>query len=440
MSDRRLRGWTRLVSSATLVASLLVVATGCGNTTPSASPSTSPAPTASPSAATATLKPSPSPISSADLGAIYDAIEEQVVEIRGLQPKRDVKRDFIDDAELRTLLTEQFDALTPAAYLAATDQFYKAFGLIADDADLRQLTLDLLSGGVGGFYRHDQNTLYVLSKAGPPGVNERITFAHEYDHALQDQNTSVFKDQDGILDQTDRILARQSVYEGDATLLMTLWATSHFGLTDFAELLALSSDPEAQALLNRTPPILRETLVFPYTTGLSFVQTAQLQGGWAAVDAFYDRMPESTEQVLHRDAYETNEHPVVVDLPDDLAAQLGTGWTVPMEDTFGELQLGIWLRGAGVSSAAAETATTGWGGDRLAVVDGPNDAWGVVLETTWDTAADAAEFADAAQPVVDAFDHPARQSAPAGTTVTILVASDAETLLALDVLFGATGV
>jgi len=111
-----------------------------------------------------------------------------------------------------------------------------------------------------------------------------------------------------------------------------------------------------------------------------------------------------------------------------------------MEDTFGELQLGIWLRAAGVSTAAAETATTGWGGDRLAVVDGPNDAWGVVLETSWDTASDATEFVDAAQPVVDALDHPARLSAPAGKTVTILVASDEATLLALDVLFGATGV
>ena len=42
-------------------------------------------------------------------------------------------------------------------------------------------------------------------------MNERITFAHEYDHALQDQNTSVFADQDGILDQGNQILARQAV-------------------------------------------------------------------------------------------------------------------------------------------------------------------------------------------------------------------------------------
>ena len=442
MADRRARGWTRLAPSVALIGAMVIVASGCGNAAPTPVPSASatatptPATTPSPSAQSA----SPSPASSAEVGALYDAIEDQVVEIRGLQPRRDVPRRFIDETELRTMITEQFDAETPAAYLAGTERLYKALDLIPADADLRDLTLDLLSGGVAGFYRDDQATLYVVSRTGLPGVNERITFAHEYDHALQDQNTSVFKDQDGILDQTDRILARQAVYEGDASLVMTLWASTHFGLADLAELLALGNDPEALALLERMPPVMRETLVFPYTTGLSFVQGAQLQDGWPAVDALYDRMPESTEQILHPDAYQAREHPVVVDLPDDLAAQLGDGWSVPLEDTFGEFQLGIWLRGAGAALTNADTAAAGWGGDRLAVLDGPGDAWGMVLETTWDTAQDATEFLDAAQPAVDGLFSPARISAPAGKAVTILIASDDDTLLALDVLFGDTGV
>ena len=312
--------------------------------------------------------------------------------------------------------------------------------LIPPDASLRDLTLDLLSGGVAGFYLDDLNTLYVVSRTGMPGANERITFAHEFDHALQAQNTSVFTDQKGVLDQSDRILARQAIYEGDATLLMTLWGAAHFNLSDIAEMLSLSSDPEALALLDRMPAILRETLLFPYSAGLSYVQSAQAVGGWEAVDRFYDRMPESTEQVLHSEAYQAREHPVVVRLPDDLAGQLGAGWSVPLQDTFGELQLGIWLREAGVADATATAAAAGWGGDRLAVVEGPGGAWGVVIETTWDRAADATEFVDAAQAAVDDLSHPARISAPGGQAVTILIASDEPTLLALDVIFGATGV
>lgn len=428
--------------SAAVVAGILAIAlvvVACGSSVPSPTPS----PTASPSTApSASPSPSvsPSPATSAEVDALYDAIEAQVIDIRGLQPERDVARRIIDEAELRTMITEQFDEETPPEYVAASDRLYKALGLIPADADLRTLILDLLSGGVAGFYRSDQDTLYIVSRTGLPGVNERITFAHEYDHALQDQNTSVFTDQDGVLDQGDRILARQAVYEGDATLLMSLWAAEHFELSDLAEMLALANDPEAAALLARMPAILRETLLFPYTTGLTFAQAVHGEGGWAAVDALYERMPVSTEQILHREAYEANEAPVAVELPEDLADQLGDGWSVPLQDTLGELQLGIWLRESGVDPAVAATATAGWGGDRLAVVEGPDDGWGVVLETTWDSAADATEFLDAAQPAVDGLANVARISAPGGKSVTILIASDDEALLALDVIFGATGV
>ena len=438
MFDPRPSGSILRPSVLTMAVLAMLVAAGCGTSVPSPSvtavpPSPTPLTTDAPSA-------SASPAPSADVDAIYDAIEEQVIEIRGLQPTEDVARRVIDEAELRTLITQQFDEETPPDYVEANDRLYKALDLIPVDSSLRDLTLDMLSGGVAGFYRPDENTLYVVSKTGLPGVNERITFAHEYDHALQDQHTTVFADQDGILDQTDRILARQAIYEGDASVVMYSWGAANFDVSDLAELLELANDPEQLALLERMPAILEETLLFPYTTGLTYVQTAQLAGGWAAVDAFYDRMPVSTEQILHPEAYAANEEPVDVDLPDDLAAQLGNGWSVSIEDTFGELQLGIWLRESGIAAEAASTATTGWGGDRLAVVDGPGNAWGVVLETAWDSTSDAGEFADAAQTAVDGLSNPAGISAPADSTVTILVASDEETLLALDVIFGATGV
>lgn len=423
-----------------MIAVTMLIAAGCGTSVPSPSVTPTPNPPSPTPSASAAPSASPSPASTAELDAIYDAIEEQVVEIRALQPTEPVARRFIDESELRTLMTDQFDAESPPEYVLANERLYKALDLIPADASLRDLTLDMLSGSVAGFYRSDEKTLYVVSKTGLPGVTERITFAHEYDHALQDQHTPVFEDQDGILDQTDRILARQAIYEGDASLLMTLWGAAHFDFADLAELLALASDPEQLTLLERMPAILEETLLFPYTTGLSYVQAAQLQGGWEAVNEFYDRMPESTEQILHPEAYEANEHPIVVDLPDDLAAQLGDGWSVALEDTLGELQLGIWLREAGVDGATGSAATSGWGGDRLAVVNGPNGAWGVVIETAWDTSTDATEFVDAAQAAVDGLSNPARISAPAGGRVTILIASDDEALLALDVIFGATGV
>ena len=49
---------------------------------------------------------------------------------------------------------------------------------------------------------------------------------------------------------------------------------------------------------------------------------------------------------------------------------------------------------------AAEAAAAGWGGDRVALIDGPDGASGVVLDTRWDTAADASEFATALAGIV----------------------------------------
>jgi hypothetical protein len=439
MSDPRARGSAPRSGVHGLIASVLLLAAGCGTTAPTATPSSPPPPTPTPTAP-ATAGASQSPAASIDVAAIYDAIEQQVIAIRGLEPSRTVPRQSIDETELRTMMTAEFDRETPPANVAANDQLYKALGLIPADSSLRDLTLDMLSGGVVGFYRNDQGKLYVVSKTGLPGVGERITFAHEFDHALQDQNFTVFKDQEGILDQSDRILARQAIYEGDATLLMSVWAAAHFGPADMLAYLALSLDPATQAVLQRTPAFLRDLLEYPYTTGLSFVQAAQLNGGWGGVDDLYRRMPESTEQVLHPAKYAANEAPVPVALPEDLAAQLGTGWSVPLEDTFGELEIDYWLRDAGVAPATASAAAAGWGGDRLAVAEGPSGAWGVVLDTTWDTLADASEFSDAAGTAIGGLASPARISSPAGKHVVVLIASDQDALLALDVIFGATGV
>ena len=338
--------------------------------------------------------PSGSP--AVDVDAIYNAIEAQVIDIRGLKPTRPVDRQFIDESQLRTLITQQFDEETPPAYLAANERLYKALGLIPVDANLRDLTLDLLSGGVAGFYRNDQGKLYVVSRTGTPGAIERFTFSHEYDHALQDQNYTVFKDQQGVRDQSDRLLARQAVYEGDATLVMTQWAAKALTQQDLLELIALSTDPKNAALLARMPPILRETLAYPYTTGFAYVQRAQSSGGWAAVNKLYERMPESTEQILHPEKYAASEAPIKVTFPADLATRLGKGWTVSLEDTFGELQLGIWLAAGSPATAASTAAAAGWGGDRLAVMEGPNGRWAVVMHTVWDTEQDAIDFETAA--------------------------------------------
>ncbi|MEA2620130.1 MAG: hypothetical protein QOC97_903, partial [Chloroflexota bacterium] len=161
---------------------------------------------------------------------------------------------------------------------------------------------------------------------------------------------------------------------------------------------------------------------------------------WPAVNAYFSRMPKSTEQIMHPEKYTAGEAPVAVTLPADLATRMGTGWTVPLQDTFGEFQIGIWLREAGVAAAEATAAAAGWGGDRLAVVEGPGGAWAVAFHTEWDTPADAAQFETAATTAKAKAGGSAEVLQGAGgKTRWFLVASDATTLAKVANVLGLAG-
>ena len=118
---------------------------------------------------------------------------------------------------------------------------------------------------------------------------------------------------------------------------MTQWAAANLTQADLLELLVGQRRPGGPGRHGaRRPAILRDTLTFPYTTGLAYISNIQSKGGWDAVNALFTNMPVSTEQILHPE--KATEAPIAVTLPADLATSLGKGWTVPLQDTFGELQ------------------------------------------------------------------------------------------------------
>jgi hypothetical protein len=420
----------------TVLATVLLVAglAACNSASPTPSPE--PSPTVPPPSDAAV--PSPSEVPSAApssepmaADSIYDEIEQEVATLRGLQPTEKVARKTLDEAQLAAEMEKLYHEESPPELVAANERFYKALDLLPPDASLGDLTVEMLSGGVAGYYRDDQKTLYVVSRSGEVGANEKITFAHEFNHALQDQHFTIFKDQEGVTNRSDWLLARQAVYEGDSSLLMTLWASENFTPKEFQELLAQGFNDPSTQMLERMPAILRETLLYPYTTGLSFVQGQYIGGGgWDGVDALYADVPETTEQILHPEKLQAGEGPVKIRVPDDFTARIGPDWKLALDDTFGEFQTGVWLRDA--EAASATDAAAGWGGDRVLVLDGPGDAWATVLASEWDTAADAAEFEAAAGPVIEALDDPAALL-PGGTDTGrwIVVASSDDVLQAV---------
>jgi hypothetical protein len=375
-------------------------------------------------------------MSAADQAALYAAIERDVETIRKLAPNRPVTPVILDDAGLRAELELHSAEDNPPAELARQERLLKALGVLAPDADLDSIMRAFLTAQIAGFYRPKDGHLYVVSRSGEIGGVERTTFAHEYTHALQDQHFPLLQQLGGTAGEPengDRDLAHLSLIEGDATLVMSLWAQRHLSGLELLQLLRSSLDPGQQAALAAMPPFLRESALFPYQSGLQFVTTVQARGVWDAVDAAFTPGPDSTEQILHPDKWATREAPVPVTLPADLATKIGSGWSEDPEDTLGEFQIRTWLAAAGGPTSATTVSPTeaaaGWGGDRVAVLRGPNGAWALALRTIWDGDRDAIEFATAASAFAGAGGRNARVVDGASSTERwLLMASSADVL------------
>ncbi len=290
-------------SLVALVAALVVAA--CGPAAPTTPPATTaPAPTASTApTAPATERPSASATSSVCDDSVvgsptatsdandpnagtYAEIESQVEELRGLTATTPVERGLFDTAGLCAYLRESFRKDNPEDLIRSTEVLYKELGLLPQDASLEQLYLDLLTSQVAGLYDDDTKRMYVVSQSGAIGPTEEITYAHEYTHALQDQRF-VLKDVIGeATDQGDRTMAKLAVVEGDATLVMSLWAQRYLTPAELSQV-AGSVDPASQAILDGMPAILRDPLEFPYLQGLQLALGAFSSGGFDAVNDLF---------------------------------------------------------------------------------------------------------------------------------------------------------
>ncbi|HEY5628722.1 MAG TPA: hypothetical protein VIR16_04355, partial [Candidatus Limnocylindrales bacterium] len=221
------------------------------------------------SAATDNPSFSPRPIGPSDPNAaLLSQIEGSVQAIRGLSATKPVPRNTLDQAGLCAFLRQSMDRENPPELVAATERLYQQLGLLGAGVSLEKLLLDLEGSQVVGFYDPTTKQMYVISNTDTIGPAEQMTYAHEYDHALQDQAFGVKAILGTAKDQSDRGLARLALVEGDATLLMSLWAQKNLTPAELVQI-AGAADPASQAALAAAPPILRQTLLWPYTAGLS---------------------------------------------------------------------------------------------------------------------------------------------------------------------------
>ncbi len=344
-----------------------------------------------------------------DLVRRVDAIAREVAKVRGLRLKKPIQKETLSPADLDARLAALANEPRTRSITAAEDFGYARWGLIAPNTDYAQLLLDLRRDQVLGYYDPDTKRFAMVDRAIADAASAELLVAHEVEHALQDQHFGLKKLDDVPETEGDARRARRALVEGDALATMvevmlarrnTAAPWSDPGVTAVFE--KSVSIPVQGDALDDAPLVVRETMMFPYGAGLSFVAALRRRQPWSAVDAAFAKPPASTEHILHPERYQAGEQPIPIDITPPAA--LAT-WQIGQSTVWGELGFTLFLRTHGVDSAQAAIAGEGWGGDRVLSLIRPTDARperGIgVARFEWDSEPDAIEAAEAVEKAFD---------------------------------------
>jgi hypothetical protein len=344
--------------------------------------------------ATACRQPDP-PLDAAGLAAMIDSLLPPIARASGLEVLRPVEYELQSRAEARAFIERQLhEEMEEVAHM---ERAYKLLGLLPDTLDLPALMLELYTEQVVGYYDPRTARLYVVE--GIPARDAAPVVAHELVHALQDQHA----DLESLVAPgrgNDRQMAAQAAAEGQATLVMMAMQTAETAgraidpaaLPDLAPLLrpALEAEHEGFPVFARAPRIVRESLLFPYLYGTSFMQALYRHrpAGDPPPVPFGDLLPTSTQQVMSPVDRFIRQRAEPLELDIDSPAE---GWAAPYRNTLGKFELTVLLTEY-LGEGAADVAV-GWAGDRYLLLDGPGGQEAMVWYVAWQDAAAADRFA-----------------------------------------------
>jgi hypothetical protein len=320
----------------------------------------------------------------------------KVARARGIEAPREVPSRLLTRDEVLTKIRDKVKKEIPPDVAAHEGEFLAALGLVPPEYDFVEGALKLIQGRIAGFYEPADHTMYLVDDLDDDEAEE--TLAHELEHALQDHAYGLKKLLDFVPGEGDRLAAGHAVAEGDAmSAQFDVMMGSAFNVPEGALRRVLALSNAVAETSTGTPHVLQESLIAPYAEGFSFVQQQRQRGGWAAVDAAWRTMPETTEQLMHPDKYAAREPPIKVAIP--TLAALGPGYRVATQDVVGEQGLKLMLAEWTHEKASIQGAA-GWGGDRYVVArrdDTPDRhtiavGWKVVMDTDRDAGELAAEI------------------------------------------------
>jgi len=245
---------------------------------------------------------------------------------------------------------------------SAADAF---LGFAPNGVDLKSLRNQFFLAYVQGFYDPATKEMVLVSRGYDSAVvNDRpgrIFLAHEFTHALQDQNFGLDRELSDP-DNADRASAFRLVAEGDATIAEYAYDA---GAMDSSVLDELTSqlDPSHQPS-NPSLQLVEGPMISRYADGIKFVAEAYRRGGWQGVDALYTNPPLSMHQILHPADYFDHPRPPVDVVVRGYESELSSSTTVA-RDTYGEVLLKILIRRHLGKKAPEVSLAEQWAGDQV---------------------------------------------------------------------------
>ena len=292
--------------------------------------------------------------------------------------KNPIKRDLAGREQVRRFVLRHMQEDKDAQRLERSEASMKKFGLLPQEFDLRKFLLDLMEDQVAGYYDPKTKTVYLLDWVAPEA--QRPVLAHELTHALQDQNFGL--DQwlkvrdDDRRDNSDNLdagpdeeqSARQAVSEGQGMAVMMDYVLAPAGqsLTDMPSMGEIFKQQTMERvgdspIFANAPMYLREMVIFPYTYGLSFLESLLTRGGKEmAFAGAFKNPPRDTREIMQPDVYLDDHHVDPIRLP-RLADVLKKSYVGYDSGAVGEFDVYILLKQYS-GSELAERLSPAWRG------------------------------------------------------------------------------
>lgn len=320
-------------------------------------------------AATAPPKANQPKTGNAEFAATADDVLHSVSQITGLSLLTPLKKTLRSREEIRAyVLREMDDEKNPAERYAAA-RSAEAFGLIPKGFPLENFMVELLTEQIAGLYDPKAQEFYIADWI--PLDDQRMVMAHELTHALQDQHFQIEAWVKAARPNDDAELARESVLEGSAMAAMIdylLKGTGHsVGDLPAIDPALFTGDMSKSPKLQEAPQFLKDAMIFPYLSGLSFSVAILKPAGWSAVSDVFARPPVSTQQIMHPAFYKSGKVAAPVELP-ALEKLLGSNWTKLDENAMGEFGWKEVLKQF-LGEEKGKTIASAWDGDRYAIYE-----------------------------------------------------------------------